>query len=172
MNLAKKKKQKESIRNDLEKEIMYGFKEEFLQQSVKLLGTYKVDRGKILKSWIEGGLLDTSDIKRNILKSALSRVGVVIYKRASPKEKPYIIFFVDGNAKRSTIDDAEEAARVFKRLFPGVLAAFAGIDEEPEPIRKSRYKHLDAIIVGRNLEEAWDGVYKFLEEIFGKELES
>ncbi len=161
-----KKKPKESIRNDLEKEIMYGFKEEFLQQDVKLLGAYKVDRGKILRSWIEGGLLDTSGIKRNVLKRALERVGVVIYKRASPREKPFVIFFVDGNAKRSTIDDAEEAAKIFKRLFPGVLTAFAGIDEEPDPIKKSRYKNLDAIIVGKNLEEAWDGVYKFLEEIF------
>ncbi len=164
--MSSKKRPKESLRNDLEKEIMYGFKEEFLQQDVKLAGLYKVDRGKLITSWIEGGFLDTSDIKRPLLKRALSRIGVVIYRRASPREKPYIIFLVDTAAKRAAADSANEAAGIFKHLFPGTKTVFVAIDKEPEKLKPSRFKFLDKIIIGRDLEEAWNGVYDYLKQVF------
>jgi len=162
-----KKKIRESVRKDLEKEIMYGFKEEFLQQDLKLASQYKVDRGKLLRSWVEGGLLDITNIRRNLLRKAIEKVGVVIYRRASPREKPHIIFFVDIIAKRSAANDANEAATIFKSLFPGVKAVFVAMDKEPEPLKKSQFKHLDEIITGTSLEEVWDKVYEYLKEEFG-----
>lgn len=160
--MSYKKKPKESLRNDLEKEIMYGFKEEFLQRDVKLSGIYKVDRGKLITSWIEGGFLDTSDIKRPLLKRALSKIGVVIYRRASPREKPYIIFLVDTVAKRAAADSANEAAQIFKHLFPNTKIVFIAIDKEPDKLKPSRFKYLDEIIIGKDLEEAWNKVYDYL----------
>ena len=164
--MVPKKKIRESIRKDLEKEIMYGFKEEFLQQYLDLNAKFKVDRGKLLRAWIEGGMLDTTDIRRPLLKKALERVGVVIYQRASPREKPYVIFFVDIIAKKSAAFDANESAGIFKKLFPGVKAVFVAMDKEPEKLKKSQFKHLDDIIVGTTLEEIWEKTYKFLKETF------
>lgn len=164
--MSSRKKPKESLRNDLEKEIMYGFKEEFLQQDIKLAGIYKVDRGKLITSWIESGFLDTSGIKKPLIKRALSRVGVVIYKRSSPRDKPYIIFLVDTIAKRAAADSANEAAKVFKQLFPGTNIVFAAIDKEPDKLKSSRFKFLDAILIGKDLEEAWNKVYSYLKQVF------
>ncbi len=169
--MSSKKKPKESLRNDLEKEIMYGFKEEFLQQDVKLAGMYKVDRGKLITSWIEGGFLDTSDIKRPLLKHALSKIGVVIYRRSSPRDKPYIIFLVDTIAKRAAADSANEAAQIFKHLFPNTKAVFVAIDKKPDKLKPARFKYLDEIIIGKNLEEAWNKVFEFLKETFYPEKE-
>ncbi len=167
--MTKKKKVRESIRKDLEKEIMYGFKEEFLQQDLNLAARFKVDRGKLIKSWIESGLLDITSVKRQDLKKVVERIGVVIYERSSPRDKPYVIFFTDVIGKRSAIDDANESASILKKLFPGIKAVFVAIDKEPEPIRRSRFKHLDEIIVDTTLEAVWDKTYEFLKETFQPE---
>ncbi len=164
--MPKKKKVRESVRKDLEKEIMYGFKEEFLQQNLDLAAKYKVDRGKLIRSWIESGFLHTTDIRKDLLRKALDRIGVVIYERSSPRDKPYVIFFVDIIAKRSAANDANEAAEIFKKLFPTTKAVFVAMDKEPEELKKSRFRHLDEIIVGKTLEEVWDKVYEFLKETF------
>ncbi len=168
---AKKKPKKESIRNDVEKEIMYGFKEEFLKRDVKLETTYKVDRGKLIRSWIEGGLLDISGFKKRDLKKAVDAIGVVIYRRAYPHEKPLIIFFVGLLAKRSVADDANEYAGIFKKLFPGLTTAFVALDPEPEKLPKGRYKNLDEIIVGKSLEEIWNKAKEFISETLGIKIE-
>jgi len=166
MGMPAKKKVRESIRKDLEKELMYGFKEEFLQRSQELNARYKVDRGKLIRSWIESGLLDLTDVKRNLLRKIIERIGVVIYERASPREKPFIVFFVDAVAKIAAIHDANEAAEIIKKLFPHTKAVFVAMDKEPEPIKKSKFKHLDEIIIGASIEEIWDKAYELLKELF------
>lgn len=164
--MAKKKKVRDSLRRDIEKEFMYGFKEEYLQKSQELTARYKVDRGKVLRSIIENEYMGALEIDEKKTKRLLEKVGVVIYKRASPREIPYVIVFTDVVGKRSAIDDAEEGSKLFKRLFPGAITIFAAIDPEPEEVKKKRYKSLDYVIIGKNLEEAWDKFDEILQELF------
>lgn len=160
----KQKKARESIRRDVEKYIMYSFKEEYMQRSQEINAKYTVDRGKILRSILETEYHGALGISEKELKKLIEKVGVVIYKRASPREIPYIIVFTDVTARRAAIDDAEEASGVLKTLFPGSITVFATVDKEPEKIKK-KYKKLDHIVVGSTLEEMWEKFDEILREI-------
>lgn len=160
----KQKKVRDSIRRDVEKYIMYSFKEEYMQKSQEINAKYTVDRGKILRSILETEYHGALDISDKELKRLIEKVGVVIYKRASPREIPYIIVFTDVNAKRANIDDAEWASGVLKSVFPGAVTVFATVDKEPEKIKK-KYKKLDHIVVGSELEEMWEKFDEILKEL-------
>ncbi len=150
------KKARESLRRDLEKYIVYSFKDEYLKQSQELNAKYLIDRGKILKSIFETEYHGALDISDRELKRLIERVGVVIYKRTSPKETPYVIIFSGLSGKKTAIDDAEEDSKVLKTVFPGSITVFAAVDPNPEKINKKRYKRLDHIIIGSTLEDMWE----------------
>ncbi|MGQ4891074.1 MAG: hypothetical protein ACP6IP_01160 [Candidatus Njordarchaeia archaeon] len=159
------KKARESIRRDLEKYLMYSFKDEYLKKSQELNAKYLVDRGKILRSIFETEYHGALDISEKEIKRLIERIGVVIYKRASPKEIPYVIIFTDLSGKITAINDAEKGSKILKTLFPGSVTVFAAVDPAPEKIKK-KFKYLDHIVIGQNLEETWEKFDEILREMF------
>jgi len=152
----KKKKARESIRRDLEKYLMYSFKEEYMQKSQEINAKYTVDRGKIFRSIMENEYQGALDISDKELRRLLEKVGIVIYRRASPREKPFIIIFTDLAGKKTAIDDAEEESKVLKRIFKEIVTVFAAVDKEPERVNPKRYKKLDYIAISDSLEGVWE----------------
>ncbi|MEX2688995.1 MAG: hypothetical protein ACP6IQ_08175 [Candidatus Njordarchaeia archaeon] len=166
MSSSKKKKKKTFTGKIIEKGIVKMVKEDFLIDNVEWNSKFSVDRGKILKSWVESGLLEVTDISPNILKKAVDKVGVAIYRKSAPKEIPLLVIFTDTIPKKSTAASVNELAKVFKKIFPKVKTMLLAIGNDPDKINPSKYSHLDFIGFGSTLDDVWEVIKDDIEDVF------
>ena len=149
----------ERPRRDLEHMIMYSIKDEFFEPYVEIKSKFKIDRGRVFRSEIEIAL-PSQDLR--LMRKALDRMSNVLYFRGDP----VLIIFAHTEAPKSLIKNIDRLAGAIKEIKSNIKCIFIATDDKKPNVK---VKNLDSIFIGKNFDEIWPELKKWLEENYFKD---
>lgn len=156
----------ETIRRYLERMLLRMVKRWYFREYPDLRSEYKTDRGQLLESKLER-IVGGSGIRKEDVREALSRVGLVIYRKKGALEYPAMILFCSNVGKYSTVFSSNEAVSLFRRLYPNIVGNFVSVEEEKgESLKPDDFEYLEHIVVEPNETKALERVSSILQGYF------